>query len=108
MLALLWAYLEPPPPVTIGTPIIVCVYYFFFFIRIAGQIAWITSIAPDSIKSVIQTSDKPLTIRETARTIYASRGIRGFFSGLGVAVLRAFPANAALFVGYEYTKKLLG
>lgn len=73
----------------------------------AGQIAWIASIAPDSIKSVIQTSDQHLSIRETARTIYLKRGLPGFFSGLGVAVLRAFPANAALFMGYEYTKKLL-
>jgi hypothetical protein len=74
---------------------------------LAGQIAWIASIAPDSIKSVIQTSTNPKTIRATAREIYKTKGMRGFFAGLGVAVARAFPANAALFVGYEYTKKLL-
>lgn len=74
---------------------------------IAGQVAWITSIAPDSVKSVIQTSDRPLSIRDTARQIYLAKGYRGFFAGVGVAVVRAFPANAALFLGYEYTKALL-
>lgn len=75
--------------------------------RLAGQIAWAASIAPDSIKTVIQTSEAPLSIRETARAIVRSKGIRGLFAGLGVALVRAFPANAALFVGYEYAKAAL-
>lgn len=87
-------------------------FTFLFFIivlyRLAGQIAWTASIAPDSVKSVIQTSAAPKSIRETARDIYLTKGARGFFAGLGVAVVRAFPANAALFVGYEYTRRLLG
>jgi hypothetical protein len=72
--------------------------------RLAGQIAWAASIAPDSIKTVIQTSEMPQSIRDTARAIYRTKGFRGFFAGLGVALVRAFPANAALFVGYEYAK----
>jgi len=35
-----------------------------------------------------------------------TRGVyRGVFAGVEVAVIRAFPANAALFVGYEYARK---
>lgn len=72
----------------------------------AGQVAWVLSIATDTIKSRIQTSNEsiPPTIRETSREIMATQGYRGFFRGIGVAVVRAFPANAALFVGYEYTR----
>ena len=33
--------------------------------------------------------------------------MKGFIRGIEVAIIRAFPANAALFVGYEYTKKTL-
>ena len=40
------------------------------------------------------------------QSIYRARGFRGFFVGLEVAIVRAFPANAALFVGYELTKEL--
>ena len=35
------------------------------------------------------------------------QGIRGLYNGIEVAVIRAFPANAALFLGYEITKKLI-
>ena len=148
-----------------------------FNCSLAGQIGWIVSIAPDVVKSTIQTSDRPLGIIETTKQIIAARGVRGLFAGIEVrefigkstwqiftnlgfyrlrfcvafdlveaeriqilfdfssfnfiisvntmqfstsyvsfklmkfyvkvAVIRAFPANAALFVGYELTRKLL-
>jgi hypothetical protein len=37
--------------------------------------------------------------------IARERGIRGLYSGLGATLVRAFPANAALFLGVETTKK---
>jgi len=73
---------------------------------VAGQIGWLCSIVPDSIKSRIQTRDEGFGIAKTAQEIYRKRGLRGFFVGLEVAIVRAFPANAALFVGYELTKEL--
>lgn len=75
-----------------------------FLRRIAGQIGWIASIAPDTVKSKIQTSEKKLSFASVVKDIYSNRGLRGFFMGVEVAVLRAFPANAALFVGYEFSR----
>lgn len=74
---------------------------------IAGQVAWSVSMPIDAVKSVVQTSAKPVTVMETVRTIYKTRGLWGFYRGIGVAVVRAFPANAALFVGYEFTRKAI-
>jgi hypothetical protein len=37
--------------------------------------------------------------------IARQRGMAGLFSGLGPTLLRAFPANAALFLGVETGKK---
>ena len=76
----------------------------------AGQAAWICSIIPDAIKSTIQTAEPSERARfwPTMQQIIRTRGIyRGLFAGIEVTVIRAFPANAALFVGYEYTKKML-
>lgn len=73
--------------------------------RLAGQIGWLCSIAPDTIKSRIQTSERPLGIIQTTRAIVAARGLRGLFVGVDVAIIRAFPANAALFVAYELSRK---
>jgi len=75
---------------------------------LAGQIAWVASIAADTIKSQIQTSLKPKGILETMQEITSTRGVRGLFAGIEVAIIRAFPANAALFVGYEYARKFMG
>jgi len=72
---------------------------------IAGQVGWVVSIAPDTIKSRIQTSAQPLSIAATFRSIVAQGGYGGLFAGIQVAIVRAFPANAALFVGYEFAKK---
>lgn len=41
---------------------------------------------------------------KAARSVFASRGVNGLFAGMWPAMLRAFPANAALFVGYEATR----
>lgn len=41
---------------------------------------------------------------EMAR-ILKERGVRGLYNGLGPTLVRAFPANAALFLGVETGKK---
>lgn len=50
----------------------------------------------------------PLSIMNTYRQIVRQYGIRGLFAGVEVAIIRAFPANAALFVGYEWSRGLMG
>jgi hypothetical protein len=73
----------------------------------AGQAGWIVSIGPDTVKSTIQTSEKPLGVIATTKQIIAARGVGGLFAGMNVAIVRAFPANAALFVGYELSRSLM-
>mmetsp|Transcript_26138 Transcript_26138/g.26366 ORF Transcript_26138/g.26366 Transcript_26138/m.26366 type:complete len:291 (-) Transcript_26138:102-974(-) len=73
----------------------------------AGQVGWLFSIPSDTIKSVIQTSPTPLNLRTATYQIYRTRGLGGFFNGIEMAILRAFPANAALFVTYEFTRKAI-
>ena len=76
---------------------------------LAGQIAWACSIVPDSVKSRIQTSASLTNLPSSTATFKAivrEKGYRGLFAGMEVAIVRAYPANAALFVGYEYAKKL--
>ncbi len=82
-------------------------YWLFVIHRFAGQIGWIASISPDVVKSRIQTADVPESFAATARAIYRTQGWRGFFTGIEVALIRAFPANAALFVGYELSREFL-
>jgi hypothetical protein len=75
----------------------------------AGAMGW-TSIYPfDVIKTHCQvttlspdgTALKTLRMREVVVNLYQKYGVRIFFKGLGVTVLRAFPVNAAIFYCYE-------
>ena len=71
------------------------------------MLGWGLAFPMDTVKSRIQTSNANITFREVFRTIYATSGIKGFYGGWSSAVLRAFPANAGLFLGYEMAVKFL-
>lgn len=48
----------------------------------------------------------PNGIRDVAKTLLASEGPLALYKGMVPVLLRAFPANAACFVGFETCKKL--
>lgn len=79
----------------------------------AGIANWLPAIPIDTLKSRLQTAPngKYSGIRDVAREIFAkegfAQGIRTLYRGTGAVVIRAFPANAATFLGYETTKKFL-
>ena len=55
-------------------------------------------------------SDPALTYTHlitVGRSIVAQEGARALYRGITPALIRTFPANAALFLAYESTKKLL-
>ncbi|KAJ2349392.1 mitochondrial ornithine carrier protein, partial [Coemansia sp. RSA 2618] len=76
----------------------------------------ITSYPIDVVKSFIQTDDvraaspqagKQRTgIVSTIKTVYSRGGIPAFYRGLGITLVRAFPANAAMFMTYEYLTRM--
>lgn len=74
---------------------------------IAGMSMWLVVFPIDTIKTKLQASSKGESMVAATRDIYLKRGgIKGFFPGLGPALLRSFPANAATFLGVEMTHSL--
>lgn len=80
----------------------------------AGAVAWGIAFPVDCVKSYMQTYQHPtcpqtaVTFRHAVASIYRERGgVRGFYRGWSAAVLRAFPANAGLFLGYEFALDIL-
>ncbi|KAJ1732643.1 mitochondrial ornithine carrier protein [Coemansia biformis] len=81
-----------------------------------------TSYPIDVVKSLIQTADVRAPgqqgapgqqaaiarpgVLSTVRAVYTRGGIAAFYRGLGITLLRAFPANAAMFMTYEYFCRL--
>lgn len=74
---------------------------------IAGQVAWAASLPFDTIKSIVQTQTEDIPVRAVIRNIIDRVGYHGLYNGLGVVLIRAFPANAALFLGYEVARNIL-
>ncbi|XP_078181293.1 mitochondrial substrate carrier family protein isoform X1 [Carex rostrata] len=75
-------------------------------------IAFWTAVMPiDVAKTIIQTTPDMNSSRNPFQVIslvYRKSGLRGCYAGLGPTLARAFPANAAAIVTWEFTAKLLG
>jgi solute carrier family 25 (mitochondrial ornithine transporter) member 2/15 len=78
----------------------------------AGSTAWTVVFPADSVKSRAQTAKLVGHAGESTiqslRLILRESGVRGLYRGWSAAVLRAFPANGALFFGVELSGRLMG
>ncbi|CAM9599834.1 unnamed protein product [Lampetra planeri] len=76
----------------------------------AGVFLWVVVYPLDSVKSRIQvmsmSSRQPGFLAATA-SIIRTDGIMALYSGFTPTIIRAFPANAALFLAYEFTRSSL-
>jgi solute carrier family 25 carnitine/acylcarnitine transporter 20/29 len=67
----------------------------------AGVAMWATIFPVDTVKSRLQSADKAQSISACIKELYGRGGFKAFFPGVGPAMARAVPANAATFVGVE-------
>ena len=75
----------------------------------AGVAMWSVAIPPDTIKSRLQSAPTGTYsgFLDCARQLIAKDGVKALWKGFGPAMGRAFPANAATFVGVEMSLKLM-
>ncbi|XP_073397343.1 mitochondrial carnitine/acylcarnitine carrier protein-like isoform X2 [Dendrobates tinctorius] len=76
---------------------------------VAGMCNWVVAIPMDVLKSRFQTdSDSRYRgVLDVFREVLRDEGPRGLYKGFTAAMLRAFPANAACFLGFEASMKFL-
>ncbi|THD18816.1 Carnitine/acylcarnitine translocase [Fasciola hepatica] len=76
----------------------------------AGIFNWLVGIPPDVLKSRYQSAPEgqyPNGIRSVFSELIAKEGIFALYRGATPVLLRAFPANAACFLGFEVALKFL-
>ena len=76
----------------------------------AGVACWTLAIPWDNVKSLLQADTGQSRFSgdwQCVKYIYTHKGIKGFFTGLPVCCLRAFPVNAVTFLFYSQCLKLL-
>ena len=75
---------------------------------LAGIANWLVSLPQDVLKSRYITAPAgmyPRGIRDVFRETVREEGFRALWKGLAPVMARAFPSNAALFLGYEAVMK---
>lgn len=68
---------------------------------LAGVAGWSVAIPADTAKNRHQATFGTGSSYQTMTTMFQKYGWRGFYRGSRPILIRAFPANAATFVGYE-------
>jgi len=76
----------------------------------AGVCNWLVAIPFDTIKSRIQmqtNQQQSTSVFTVGKNLIREEGPKALFKGIGPALLRAFPANAASFMGMEVSRAFL-
>jgi solute carrier family 25 carnitine/acylcarnitine transporter 20/29 len=76
----------------------------------AGVFNWLVAIPPDVLKSRLQIAPAgtyPNGVRSVMAELMREEGILALYKGVTPVLVRAFPANAACFLGYEVAMKFL-
>uniref|UniRef100_A0A3B3E1U0 Si:dkey-150i13.2 n=1 Tax=Oryzias melastigma TaxID=30732 RepID=A0A3B3E1U0_ORYME len=75
----------------------------------AGILNWTVALPPDVLKSNFQTAadGRYGGLWDVLRTLLREEGPKGLYKGFSAVLLRAFPANAACFLGFEVALKAL-
>mmetsp|Transcript_62121 Transcript_62121/g.160168 ORF Transcript_62121/g.160168 Transcript_62121/m.160168 type:complete len:338 (-) Transcript_62121:339-1352(-) len=71
----------------------------------AGALGWSLVLPFDVAKTRLQSGQIEGSCFRVLRHIARTEGMKGLFSGWGPAVMRAFPANAGLFLGVETSNR---
>ncbi|XP_026854213.1 solute carrier family 25 member 15b isoform X2 [Electrophorus electricus] len=75
-----------------------------------GACLWLVVFPMDCVKSRIQVMSMTNTQEGFFKTfmhIFRTEGVRALYSGLTPTMIRTFPANGALFLAYEASRKLM-
>ncbi|GMH86203.1 hypothetical protein TrVE_jg5553 [Triparma verrucosa] len=82
---------------------------FFLSGGFAGMVGWAVAMPFDVPKTLVQSNPEGKVFGEyfpKMREVVKTRGVaNGLYAGLVPTLLRAFPSNAALFLGVEWAKK---
>ncbi|ENN80295.1 hypothetical protein YQE_03288, partial [Dendroctonus ponderosae] len=76
----------------------------------AGIANWLIGMPADVLKSRLQTAPEgtyPNGVKDAFKALIKTEGPLALYKGITPILLRAFPANAACFLGFELGKKIL-
>lgn len=88
-----------------GTKVELNTSHHLLFGGLSGSTAWLFIYPQDLVKTRIQASKQNINASIIIKSIYKEAGIKGFFRGFHLALLRAVPLHAGTFAMVEFLKK---
>ncbi len=81
----------------------------FIFGSASGLTSWIFIYPSDLIKTKYQAikNNSNISVSQLIKNIYYQDGFLGFYRGFNYAIMRILPLHGGVFLGYEYSKKIL-
>lgn len=80
-------------------------------VGIAGGAAGILMVIPlfpiDTVKSRLQNAENKTRVTDIVCEVYRNGGLKAFYPGIGPALVRAIPANAATLLGWELANQAI-
>jgi solute carrier family 25 (mitochondrial carnitine/acylcarnitine transporter), member 20/29 len=77
----------------------------FLFGSLSGFMAWLFIYPSDPIKTKIQNNN--IGFLSATQSIWRNYGIRGFYRGFSLGLMRALPLHGGVFMGYEGIMSLM-
>jgi hypothetical protein len=77
----------------------------FIYGSLSGFTSWVFIYPSDPVKTLMQNNS--MTMRESINYIMKTYGIMGFYRGFSLGLMRSLPLHGGVFLGYEYSKKIL-
>ncbi|KEG14281.1 putative mitochondrial carrier protein [Trypanosoma grayi] len=74
---------------------------------VAGLIFWLSNYPFDYMKTQLQADEARRSMSQVCIATYKRGGVRAFYKGLSACLLRAVPANASVWVGVEWTTRMM-
>jgi len=83
------------------------IYYHFMYGAVSGASAWAFIYPMDLIKTRVQATQgsNKVSFVDVIKNVYRQNGIRGFFRGFHLAVIRAIPLHAGTLSMFEYLNR---
>lgn len=79
--------------------------YTFIYGSLSGAMSWLFIYPADPVKTLMQNNNISMT--KAIKMIIDTYGIFGFYRGFSLGLIRALPLHGGVFLGYEYSKKLM-
>jgi hypothetical protein len=83
------------------------IYIYIIFLVTASFCTYPHEVVRNNLQNIRNYEEKKMSMLKLIKEIYKERGIKGFYAGFSINLMRILPNTAIMFMAYEYFSKIL-